>query len=429
MAEPGREAADQGASVLLERLATAPEASPAVREGALDLLRDHHEAAGRAGDLVRVVEAALPLADVERQIALHRDAAQRLAELGKHDAAIEHYAELLRLDPASTTTQRALRQLAQAADRMDHYAAAAAAAAERCPDPPRKVALLTDAARVRIDLDDEVGATELLRAALGEPGIPRSDVLTVARRLDELLARAGRTAERLPVLEKLAAAETVPSSQRALIGDIARLAEELGQTDRALGAWRQRLGTDAADLGALGALIDLLEKEERWPELIEALEQRAGAPSVRHGQKRADLVRVSRLFERELGDELVRDQHLEPRRRAGRRARDRRGRRAHPPLQRDRALARAGRSARSGDRARVADARRSAGAARRGPPLAPGRARERAALLSPRHRHRRAQRARPPRPHHAARRAGLPRRLGRGARAAPIARSRTGPAT
>ena len=304
MAEPGREAADQGASVLLERLATAPEASPAVREGALDLLREHHEAAGRAGDLVRVVEAALPLADVERQIALHRDAAQRLAELGKHDAAIEHYAELLRLDPSSTTTQRALRQLAQAADRMDHYAAAAAAAAERCPDPPRKVALLTDAARVRIDLDDEVGATELLRAALAEPGIPRSDVLTVARRLDELLARAGRTAERLPVLEKLAAAETVPSSQRALIGDIARLAEELGQTDRSLGAWRQRLAADAADLGALGALIDLLEKEERWPELIEALEQRAGAPNVRHGQKRADLVRVSRLFERELGDEL-----------------------------------------------------------------------------------------------------------------------------
>ncbi|HKE18580.1 MAG TPA: tetratricopeptide repeat protein, partial [Kofleriaceae bacterium] len=264
-----------------------------------------HEAAGRAGDLVRVVEAALPLADVERQIALHRDAAQRLAELGKQDAAIEHYAELLRLDPASTTTQRALRQLAQAAERMDRYAAAAAAAAERCADPARKVALLTDAARVRIDLDDDVGATELLRAALGEPGIPRSDVLTVGRRLDELLARGGRAAERLPVLEKLAAAETVPSSQRAIIGDIARLAEELGQTDRALIAWRQRLAADSGDLGALGALIDLLEKEERWPELIEALEQRAGAAATRHGQKRADLVRVARLFEREIGDDAA----------------------------------------------------------------------------------------------------------------------------
>lgn len=305
LAEPGREAADQGASDLLERLATAPQASPAVREGALDLLREHHEAAGRADDIVRVVEAALPLADVQRQVALHRDAAQRLAELGKQDAAIEHYAELLRLDPSSTTTQRALRQLAQAIDRMDRYAAAAASAAERCADPARKVALLTDAARVRIDLDDEVGATELLRAALSEPGIPRSDVLTVGRRLDELYARAGRTAERLAVLEKLAAAETVPSSQRALIGDIARLAEDLGQTDRALGAWRQRLARDAEDLGALGALIDLLEKEERWSELIEALEQRAGASGARHGQRRADLVRVARLFERELGDEAA----------------------------------------------------------------------------------------------------------------------------
>ena len=303
LAEPGREAADQGAGDLLERLATAPQASPAVREGALDLLREHHEATGRAGDIVRVVEAALPLADVQRQIALHRDAAQRLAELGKHDAAIEHYAELLRLDPSSTTTQRALRQLAQAIDRMDRYAAAAAAAAERCPDPARKVALLTDAARVRIDLDDEVGATELLRAALSEPGIPRSDVLTVGRRLDELYARAGRSAERLPVLEKLAAAETVSSSQRALIGDIARLAEDLGQTDRALAAWRQRLARDEEDLGALSSLIDLLEKEEHWAELVDALEQRAAAGGARHGQRRADLVRVARLFERELGDE------------------------------------------------------------------------------------------------------------------------------
>jgi tetratricopeptide (TPR) repeat protein len=301
LAEPGREAADQGASELLERLATAPQAAPAIREGALDLLRGHHEAAGRADDIVRVMEAALPLADLERQIALHRDAAQRLAELGKHDAAIEHYATLLRLDPTSLSAQRALRQLAQSSDRLDRYADAAADAAERATDPARKVALLTDAARARLDLDDDSGAIDLFKQALAEPGIPRGDVLSVARRLDELLARGGRNEERLPVLEKLAAAESVPSSQRALIGDVARLAEELGDADRALAAWRRRLDNDPGDMAALGAVIDLLEKEERWPELVTALEQRLDR-ITRAGQKRTDLIRVARIYERELSD-------------------------------------------------------------------------------------------------------------------------------
>ena len=205
------------------------------------------------------------------------------------------------LDPASATTQRALRQLAQATDRLDRYADAAAAAAERASDPARKVALMSDAARARVDLEDEEAAIELLRAALYEQGIPRSDVLTVGRRLDELLARAGRTAERLRVLETLASAETVPSSQRGIVGDIARLAEELGETDRALAAWRQRLDTDPSDLHALGALIDLLETSERWAELVDALGRRADlAPQP--GQKRADLVRMARIQEDKLDD-------------------------------------------------------------------------------------------------------------------------------
>ena len=301
LAEPGREAADQGASELLEKLATAKQAPSLVREGALDLLRGHHEAAGRAGDIVRVVEAALPLADIQGQIDLHRDAAKRLAELGKHDAAIEHYAQLLLLDPSSLGAQRGLRQLAQVAERLDRYADAAAAAAEKSTDPARRVALLTDAARARIDLEDEASAIDLLKQALGESGIPKSDVLTVGRRLDELLARAGRNGERLSVLEKLASAESVPSSQRALIGDVARLAEELGDVDRALAAWRRRLENDPSDMAALGSLIDLLEKEERWQDLVIALEQRVDR-AARPGQKRADLVRVARIVERELSD-------------------------------------------------------------------------------------------------------------------------------
>lgn len=301
LAELGRETPDPAVGELLEQLATAGSASAQVRDDALNLLRELHESTGRADEIVRVVEAALPLADEQAQKNLHRDAAQRLAELGKHDEAIEHYAELLLLDPGSVVTQRALKQLAQASDRSDRYAEAAVAAAAKASDPARKVALLSDAARARLDSGDESGAIELFQRALTEPEIPQGDVLTVARRVDELLARAGRTADRLPILERLAEAESVPSSRQAIIGDIARLAEEQGETDRALDAWNKRLEIDPEDATALGAIIDLLDKEARWPKLVEALERRAALDS-RHGQRRADMVRVARVLERELGD-------------------------------------------------------------------------------------------------------------------------------
>ena len=301
LAEPGRETADQGASELLERLATSKQAAPAVREGALDLLRGHHEAAGRADDIVRVVEAALPLADVQgpdRPPPRRRQAAGRARQARRGD--------------------RALRRAPQARPVLDRGAAGAqaggagggAARPLRRRGGGRRRAIDRSGAQGRaaqrrrarrLDLEDEPGAIDLFKQALGQSGIPRGDIITVGRRLDELLARAGRGSERLSVLEKLASAESVPSSQKALIGDVARLAEELGDVDRALTAWRRRLENDAGDMTALGALIDLLEKEERWQDLVTALEQRVDKAS-RPGQKRTDLIRVARIHERELSD-------------------------------------------------------------------------------------------------------------------------------
>ena len=60
------------------------------------------------------------------------------------------------------------------------------------------------------------------------------------RNIMPLLAAAGQREERLAVLEKLATLEKSPSLRRTVLGEAARLANELGDADRALARARRR---------------------------------------------------------------------------------------------------------------------------------------------------------------------------------------------
>src|SRR5690606_10070602 len=94
---------------------------------------------------------------------LREEAGSRLAELGDLPAAMDHYAALLAIAPDSTGTEEKLRQLADQGGHHDRYAAGLAAAARAGGEPTRKVELLAEAARTRLDrLTDTQGAIELL---------------------------------------------------------------------------------------------------------------------------------------------------------------------------------------------------------------------------------------------------------------------------
>jgi tetratricopeptide (TPR) repeat protein len=288
------------ALALLEEILTATTASTRVRAQALDILRHRYEAAEKPLEVVRVLELAIPLVGTTKRRALHREAGERLSVLGDNKAALEHYAQLLALEPQSAATQRAMHAEAAACGDYQRYAEGVAAAAEVASDADRIVALLDDAAQTRLDfLSDATGAIELLARALAVRGLSPANVLTVGRKLNQLLAGADRSVERLEVLEKMAAAESVPSSRRALIGDLARLAEKLGEADRALEAWARRRADDADDLEALEATIAILEGERRFEPLIEALEQRVRRSS-RPSERRADLTRIATVQADEL---------------------------------------------------------------------------------------------------------------------------------
>jgi len=166
----------------------------------------------------------------------------------------------------------------------------------------RRVELLAEAARTRLELlDDPTGAIELYQRALAEQGIGEREQLMVCRRLSELYARTDQARERLEILERLGELETDGAARRVVLGEAARLAESLGETDRALTLWRRRIARDATDLPAIDALIALLESAERWGELIPALEART-TRKVTPAQRKSDLMRIAMIHAEKLGD-------------------------------------------------------------------------------------------------------------------------------
>ncbi len=270
------------------------EAPAEVRRQAFALLKARYDADDRGADVVRSLETALGFAGREEAIALHREAGERLAVLGRHAEATEHWATLLALAPDAVDARDRLRSLAEHTGDHARLAQALIDAVEACGDASLRVDLYTEAAEVRrAALGDAEGAIALLSTALpdteGQPAAARS----VSRRLADLYEAAGRDAERLDMLERLARLEPEPAERRAVLGRAARLAERLGDADRAFGAWQARLETDPGDSEALDAAIDLLEREERWAPLVDALRRRVRS-EVPAFQRRADLERIAR---------------------------------------------------------------------------------------------------------------------------------------
>ena len=297
-----------GAIGIVERVFAFPGAAPEVRARALGELRRYYAGSGRTGEIIRVLGVAQGTAQPAERAELHRELAALLAGEGREDEAAGHYAALLALDPEADDARGRLRELGERRGTLDGYADALARAADAADalalESPRlharSIALLFEAAVVREDaLGDAPGATALYLRIFGTADVEPSAMLDVCRRLDALLADADQRAPRLLTLERRAALEPDGGERRRLRGEAARLADELGDPDRALGSYALVLADDAADREAHDATIVLLEREQRWEALVAALERSADAkgagPAAREHRVRAARVYAARL--------------------------------------------------------------------------------------------------------------------------------------
>ena len=228
---------------MLERVIEAPNATANVRDQALDLLRAHYDATQKSREVIRVLEKVIALAPASAGL-LHEEAGSRLADLDDLPAAMDHYAALLAMTPESSATEERLRGLADRGGLHDRYADGVANAARQSQDPTRRVELLAEAARTRLDRANDVeGAIKLLVEASDVSGAAEHEQLLVARKLAGLYAQTNRPKERLDVLERQAHLEA--NERRAQLdplrgGQAGRVSRRGGARPDAVGASQRR---------------------------------------------------------------------------------------------------------------------------------------------------------------------------------------------
>ncbi len=290
------------ATSLLERLAANTTAPEDARRSSLVTLEGLHTKANRPAEVVRVLEAALELAPSnEDRLSLHAKAIDLLVGIDRPNEALEHCAAILKLEPNAARFHDRARELATQTGEFARYAAALVAAADLTEPDALRVELVSEAAQVlKESVGDAAGAVALYSRVLADPGAEDQAKLTATRELCVLLVDESQRTQRLDVLELRAKLETQADRQE-LLGEAARIADALGDADRALADWALRLEMDAADLEALGARIDILEREGRAGALVADLEKRS-AVTPSPDDSRADLVRVAAVQDERLDD-------------------------------------------------------------------------------------------------------------------------------
>ncbi|MEM7606421.1 MAG: tetratricopeptide repeat protein, partial [Myxococcota bacterium] len=293
-----------GPMEMLERIVRDERVDPDARRQALTILREAYDASGRTTEVIGTLDTALRLASDDERVALHRDAATRLRDAGDFEGAVGHLASLVELSPGDDEALEALREIAPKTESPDRIVEVLVVAADAASDPvlgaKRRLEAI-DLLAERGDLDRAI--TQMAQVA-GAEGTSEEFRRSSMRRYATLLEQAERSEERLDALERLAAVEDTRSAQREALKSAARLAQQLEQPDRAIGAWEKALEVDPKDSWALEEIIAILRGEGRHEALVEALRRRAdsGVPDF---QRRTDLAAIANVQANDL--ELVAD--------------------------------------------------------------------------------------------------------------------------
>ena len=286
-------------------LPTAPKRG-LVRQRAAALLKERYSGPGREADLVRALEVELEaVKSVKERIRRHQQIAAIYMQLGDDEHAMEHFVQLVLLEPEVAAHRTELATLAARIGNFERLAEVLVSAADDSNDDALKVELLMHAGVVTAEkVGDIPRAIELFFRILRISPNSDASLLAACRQVEPLLQRIGRKTDRLDVLERLAILEDESEVRWKVLGEAARLATELGEDDRAIWAWEGRLEAAPNDPEALDGLAILFDKAERWRPLIDILAKRAQLeePHLAADEGRADRVRMATILSEKLED-------------------------------------------------------------------------------------------------------------------------------
>ncbi len=286
----------------LERVAATASVPDEARARAYARLEVTFAQRGDEREVLRVLEGSLDVATTtEERARIHRRASALHEHLGDERAALDHLSHLVPLAPSDESALAALRRLGERVGSPGIVAHALAGAADALGADPRAVELREEAAEMLSEkVGDADGAAQLRHLIFGSSEASTAQVRRAGERLWRDPGPRANRESLLPVLERLAElgpaeGEAAPGLWRHdLLGDLAEMAQVLGQPERSLRAWELRLTADPADREALDGRIDALEQLHDWEPLQRALQERADSATDEEARRR-DLVRIAKV--------------------------------------------------------------------------------------------------------------------------------------
>lgn len=240
------------------------------------------------------------LDDTTDQQQLMRDLAILAIERrGNERDALEWYGQALLIDPEDEGLYVEMERLAGltgAWDRLDHYTLNAA---DIVADKERKIELWQKAGPIARDrLGDLAGAEATFRKVIALD----AKHANALRAIDALLVSASRWEDLEPILLAQTEADDLFDDERIQVWT--RLAElyrdRLGESDSAIGAYKQVLELQDMNEGALTALRDIYGERQMWPELFDIL-QRLSDLSRNVDERVDQLSTMAEIAEQHLG--------------------------------------------------------------------------------------------------------------------------------
>ena len=233
--------------------------------------------AGRLADLL--ARRAVIELDVEVKGRLFAEAA-RLAEesLGDPDGAIELWQKARELSETDEVALQALTRLYEVRGRWRELAELLTEAARAADEVPVRVASLSRVAAIAAErLDDLPRAVATLRELLDlDPG-----AMSALDSLVELEARRGDDLALKEALERKLGALPEGPGRIAVFRRLAEIADRRGEIDDALGYLFEILALAPTDTAAADLQRSLLERAERWHDLVDVL----GSEAARRAER------------------------------------------------------------------------------------------------------------------------------------------------
>jgi len=270
------------------------------RQTAALQLKKIYEDKGDEFNRARMLEVELEATlDDERRLDRYQTLGSLYEGLESYEKAFELFLNAFRLDATHTIGREALVRLARPETQLERLFVELEAAATNTPSPDIAADLFLFAASLREERSNDLdAAAELLSRALALSPVAAPLVARTAKDAERIFEKLNRKREQLNALERLAAVEIDVTGRAKTLQKAAYLATKLGESQRAIDAWRHRLAMLPGDIDSLNGLADRLRELKRWSDLVDVLELRADS----NPESRADdRLQIARLLGEELG--------------------------------------------------------------------------------------------------------------------------------